>query len=133
MFYGFCLSACVSSWVFFISKNILICFLLACLFSRVREKDDEELGGRGSEEDQGREGGIMIRTYCAEKNIFNKKKSQNVRYIEHVVQWPPDLDSQQRLSTFFQCYAPFLLGAVLSMKMWPIYQQEMTSQISGQH
>lgn len=133
MFYGFCLCACVSSWVFFISKNILICFLLACLFSRVREKDDEELGGRGSEEDQGRDGGIMIRTYCAEKNIFNKKKSQNVKYIEHVDQWPPDLDSQQRLPTFFQCYAPFLLGAVLSMNMWPIYQQEMTSQISGQH
>lgn len=107
---------------FFISKNILICFLLACLFSRVREKDDEELGGRGSEEDQGREGGIMIRTYCAEKNIFNKKKSQNVKYIEQVVQRPPDLDSQQRLPTFFQCYAPFLLGAVLSMNMWSIYQ-----------
>lgn len=60
---------------FFISKNILICFLLACLFSRVREKDDEELGGRGSEEDQGREGGIMIRTYCAEKKTFSIKRS----------------------------------------------------------
>lgn len=44
-----------------------------------------------------------------QKNIiFNKKKSQNVKYIEHVVQWPPDLDSA-KTSYVLPMLCPFSL------------------------
>lgn len=129
------LFVCVCFLVFFFSflKKNLVCFLFACLFLEWERKMTRSWVAEGVRMIREEMGEPWSEPTVQKNIIFNKKKSQNVKYIEHVVQWPPDLDSQQRLPMFFQCYVPSLLGAALSMEIWSIYQQEMTSQISGQH